>query len=117
MQTLLLSFACCNALIRLVPSFLSLILPVFGIEHIEDEIDMGQVWMIFTGIPLIKYLPAFLSFTVSAVCIIALLRYGKSKKPPYKYRELFSIVGLAYITSFFIENLLDGIIRINWVVK
>lgn len=116
-HTLFLAFACCNAIMRLVPSLLSLILPVFGINHIEDEIDMGQVWISFTGLPLIKYLPALLSVVVSLVCIGALFKVGRRKKPLYKYREIFSIAVFAFLTSFFIENLLDGIIRINWVVK
>ncbi len=114
LESVVFSFAFCNSIIRLVPSLLCLVLPVFGTAHAEDETGMGQLWASSAGIAIFKYLPALISVLISLLCICFIV---KKRRKEQAIRTDYSIIGLAYIASFFIENLLDGIIRINWISK
>ncbi|MEA4895013.1 MAG: hypothetical protein VB064_07085 [Oscillospiraceae bacterium] len=108
------SFACSNSIIRLVPALLCLVLPVFGIAHTEDETDMGRLWAEASGIASFNYLPAIISVLISVLCIYFIVKKRRKGRSARKIGAEFSLIAAAYAASFFVENLLDRLIRINW---
>lgn len=112
------ALACCNSIIRLVPmvhAYTGLLIK--GSPYMEDEIGTGLIWYKLSNLELLKYLPALISSLVSVICLYFVIKSFKRKMPELFSKRFFftSILVSAYILSVFIENVLDNIIRINWV--
>ena len=114
---IVLSVALCNSMIRLIPSTLCGIIPIFtGNLHIEDEIDTGKVLVEQFGIGWLIAVPAIISFLISIVCYLACMK--RSKRIQFiMNKQMIAGLWIAYAFSFIIENYLDNIFRINWVVN
>ena len=109
-------FSLCNAIIRLVPCSISVISTLITQSlHVEDEIQTGQLLAQQMGVSWIIILPLLISISISIICLVAAVR--KCKKVEYfQFKGVWTILILAYITSFFLENYLDNILRINWII-
>ena len=111
----ILALAISNSIMRLVPAVTVLLRILITGEGTEDEIQQGMAWAERLNLPILTYLFALLSIVVSLICLILLYTHFKKLR-----REKIAIpnpswVWPAYITSFFILNVLDMYIRINWV--
>lgn len=115
LSILILSVAYCNAVMRVIPSLMVVILALFRSTHIEDESGVGQVWGSMISLPYVEYLPAIISIVISIVCIHYLHKSVRSKYTRGRVWINNGILSLALISAFIIENYLDGIIRINWI--
>jgi hypothetical protein len=113
---IILSIALCNSLIRLVPSTLCGIIPIFtGEIHIEDEIETGKALAERLGVGWLITLPVAISFFISIICYFACMT--RMKRIHFvMHRQMMVGLWIAYAFSFIIENFLDNIFRINWVV-
>ncbi|MDF2986597.1 MAG: hypothetical protein K0R50_2107, partial [Eubacterium sp.] len=112
------AFACCNSIIRLVPmvhAYTGVLIQ--GSPYMEDEIGTGLIWYKLNNLELLKNLPALISILVSVICLYFVIKSFKIKIPELFSKRFYftSILVSAYILSFLIENVLDNVIRINWV--
>lgn len=112
------ALALSNSLIRLIPmihAYCGII--ICGSFYKEDEVGMGLLWYDLSGVQIMKYLPSIISIVISLVCLYYVIKILKNKLSELiKIRFYFSsIIVSAYILSFIVENILDNIIRINWI--
>lgn len=109
-------FSLCNSIIRLVPCLISVISSLLTQTlHMEDEIQTGQLLATQTGIGWLLALPAIISIIVSIVCLVLSLR--KCRTIEYlHFKGIWIAFCAAYVVSFVMENYLDTVIRINWIV-
>jgi len=110
------AFALCNSIIRLVPCLLSIFMSLFtGELHIEDEIQTGQLLVERFSIDWVIAIPVIFSIAISILCYIFVMK--KKRQIQFLiFKGMALSLWLAYAVSFFIENWLDNIIRINWTV-
>lgn len=103
-----------NCLLRFIPCSLVLIMPlVTGKPHIEDEYETGQLLVQLVGNGILLYVPALVSWLITAVCLV--ITAGTARKRKVKHVFAFSAVSvLAIIIGFAIVFVLDNYIRINW---
>jgi len=110
-----LSIAICNSMIRLIPSALCGIVPIFtGKLHMEDEIDTGKVLAERFGVGWFIAIPVIVSFLISIICYLVCMKRSRKVQLVITKRMIAGL-WIAYFCSFIIENYLDNIIRINWV--
>ena len=108
-------FGLCNSVIRLVPCSISVISSLLTQTlHMEDEIQSGQLLAAKTGIGWLWILPVTVSIIISVTCLIMAARKCKNVER-FRFQGMWTCFVMAYIISFFIENYLDGVIRINWI--
>lgn len=115
-QMISLAFAITNSMLRLIPCLYVILVPLItGKSHMEDEYEMGLMLAQTTKISGMVHLPTILSILISAICIAFLfhrLKQNMSVKTIWGYGILTFI---SFETTMIIANILDNIIRINWV--
>ena len=109
------AFAFGNAILRLVPNLLTIIMPIItGQAHIEDEIGAGRFLSERYDIGWLVAVPLIISFAISLICyVVTEMKSRKIKQLIFKWKTLS--LWLAFWTAFGIANVLDNIIRISWV--
>jgi hypothetical protein len=114
-ETAVLSIALCNSLIRLLPALCVCIIPILtGKPHVEDELDTGMEIQKIFGANWMIYVPALISIAISAVCLFFILKKVRGQKIP-GLKAYTAFLALAYFSAITIENILDNLIRINWI--
>lgn len=116
-ESVVITIALCNSLIRLIPSLAILIVPILtGNLHIEDELQTGLQIQKVLGINGIQYFPALISIIISILCLLFIFRKAKAIHRDLNLRLYSSLLMIAYVASFLIDNLLDNLFRINWIL-
>ena len=109
------AFAFCNAILRLVPSALTIIMPIFtGSTHIEDELGAGQLLAERYEMGWLIAIPLILTLAISLTCYIVTTKKSRKIQPLMLKWKTLSL-WLAYFAAFGIANLLDNFFRINWI--
>ena len=104
-----------NAILRLVPSALTIIMPIItGEAHIEDEIGAGRFLAEQHGIGWLVAIPLIVTLIISLTCYIVTERKTQKIQPLIIKWKTLSL-WLAFWVAFGIANLLDNFIRINWI--
>ena len=103
-----------NSLLRLIPCSMVLFVPLFtGNVHVEDEYQTGELLVKLTGNNLCLYIPALISWIITAACPVFILPAAKKRKTDHLI--VFVLLALAAMCiGFAINSVLDNYIRINW---
>ena len=109
------AIASTNSILRLIPCLLVVLMPLItGKTHNEDEYETGLLLTQMTGHGFLLYVPTLFSIVVSVVCLILLII--KAKKNGIAHIGKYALpVCMAFCLGLVIANILDNIIRINWV--
>ncbi len=104
-----------NCLLRFIPCSMVLLTPLLsGKTHIEDEYEKGQLMVQLTGNALWLYVPALISWGITAICLVLIIRTARKRK--IDHAAVASVISiLAIIIGFVIVFVLDNYIRINWL--
>ncbi len=103
-----------NSLLRLIPCSFVLFTPLLtGRVHIEDEYETGQLLVGMTGNDLFLYIPAFVSWILTAACLAVIIRMARKRKTEHA-AAYFTVSVLAMCVGFAIAMVLDNYVRINW---
>jgi hypothetical protein len=104
-----------NGLLRAIPCSMVLFTPlVTGNIHVEDEYQTGELLVKSTGSNIWLYVPAFVSWAITVVCLVLTVRISEKKK--IEHRKIFTLISiLAVIVGFVVTSVLDNYIRINWM--
>lgn len=110
-----LALALCNSCLRIIAWAATLMLPVFAGQTVRiDELNTGTALVLATGNSSLLYVPAILSIFISLFCFIKLLmRLRRSRDE--NYQNFIFLFFMALVSSFFLSNILDNYIRINWI--
>jgi len=85
-----------------------------GKTHVEDEYQTGLLLTQITGHQFWLYVPALISAAVSVMCIILLIK--KTRKIGILHWEKYALFTfMTFCMGMLVANILDNIIRINWV--
>ena len=111
-----LAFAITNSLIRLIPCVCVILIPLITSKtHVEDEYETGLVLARITKISGTVYFPAILSILISIICIVFLLNRLKTSVSVRAVWGYGLLTFVSFGVAVMIANMLDNIIRINWV--
>ena len=111
------SLAAGNSLLRLIPSLMVLLVPLFkGSVHVEDEYETGELLAMKFGSDIWVYVPAIVSVGITLFSIVWLLRKASERKvsKPGIYAALSFIV---FCAGMVLASILDNYIRINWPAR
>lgn len=113
-----LAIAATNSIMRLIPCVLVVMIPLLtGKIHNEDEFGTGLALVKVAEVSWFAYLPALLSIFISVICIVCLYRKLKVKMSIKKFVHYGSLTLFSFFVTMVIANILDNIIRINWIVR
>lgn len=103
-----------NCLLRSIPCSLVFLIPLItGNPHVEDEYETGQLLVQLFGNSFWLYIPAFLSWVITAICLFLTIRTTVKRK--IDHAGIFSVMSvLAMCIGFSFAMVLDNFIRINW---
>jgi hypothetical protein len=103
-----------NCLLRFIPCSMVLFTPLLtGRVHVEDEYETGQLLVGMTGNGLLLYMPAFVSWIITAACIAVIIRTARKRKTEHA-AIYFTVSVLAMCIGFAAAMVLDNYVRINW---
>lgn len=111
------SLAAGNSLLRLIPSLMVLLVPLFtGNVHVEDEYETGELLAAKFGSSFWTYVPAIVSVGITLFSIVWILRKASGRKvsKPGIYAVISFIVFCAGMVP---ATILDNYIRINWPAR
>lgn len=108
------SLALGNSLLRIIPSLMVLLIPLFtGKTHVEDEYETGELLVNKFGSDFWLYIPAIISIGITLLSIIWVSRTASARKitKPGVYAAISFVV---FCLGMILAMILDGYIRINW---
>ena len=109
------TIAATNSVLRLIPCLMVVLVSLFtGNIHKEDELETGLLLVQMTNYSYWTYIPALFSIIVSVLCIIFLLKKAK-KDDIGNLIPYVLLVIVAFYVGMIIVNILDNIVRINWI--
>ena len=108
----ILAFALGNSVIRLIPSAVALIA-----RRNEDEIGQGYHFALKYDRKFLYYVPAVISVAVSIVCLYFIRARIESLRLHWEAIPNMWWIWPAFVSSLVICNILDKLLRINWVPK